>query len=67
MFKILIIKHVLFNNSLKNSIAIKKEFGRHHSFIIKKDGTLEAFDASKIIKAITKSASRVMYTFSKEE
>ncbi len=37
------------------------------SFIIKKDGTLEAFDASKIIKAITKSASRVMYTFSKEE
>lgn len=38
-----------------------------NSFIIKKDGTLEAFDASKIIKAITKSASRVMYTFSKEE
>lgn len=37
------------------------------SFIIKKDGTLEAFDSSKIIKAITKSASRVMYTFSKEE
>ena len=38
-----------------------------NSFIIKKDGTLEAFDSSKIIKAITKSASRVMYTFSKEE
>ena len=38
-----------------------------NSFIIKKDGTLEAFDASKIIKAITKSASRVMYTFTKEE
>lgn len=38
-----------------------------NSFIIKKDGTLEAFDPSKIIKAITKSASRVMYTFSKEE
>lgn len=36
-------------------------------FIIKKDGTLEAFDASKIIKAITKSANRVMYTFTKEE
>lgn len=36
-------------------------------FIIKKDGTLEVFDATKIIKAITKSASRVMYTFTKEE
>ncbi len=36
-------------------------------FIIKKDGTLEAFDPSKIIKAITKSANRVMYTFTKEE
>lgn len=35
--------------------------------IIKKDGTLEAFDANKIIKAITKSANRVMYTFTKEE
>ncbi len=36
-------------------------------FIIKKDGTLEAFDSTKIIKAITKSANRVMYTFTKEE
>lgn len=35
--------------------------------IIKKDGTLEPFDANKIIKAITKSASRVMYTFTREE
>lgn len=41
--------------------------GTENVFIIKKDGTLEAFDASKIIKAITKSASRVMYTFTKEE
>jgi ribonucleoside-triphosphate reductase len=38
-----------------------------NTFIIKKDGTLEAFDATKIIKAITKSANRVMYTFTKEE
>ena len=36
-------------------------------FIIKKDGTLESFDASKIVKAVTKSANRVMYTFTKEE
>lgn len=36
-------------------------------FIIKKDGTLESFDAAKIIKAVTKSANRVMYTFTKDE
>lgn len=36
-------------------------------FIIKKDGTLEAFDSKKIVSAITKSASRVMYTFTQEE
>jgi ribonucleoside-triphosphate reductase len=39
----------------------------NNTFIVKKDGTLEAFDSSKIIKAITKSANRVMYTFTKEE
>nr|WP_317357787.1 anaerobic ribonucleoside-triphosphate reductase [uncultured Tyzzerella sp.] len=31
--------------------------------VIKKDGTLENFDDKKIIKAITKSANRVMYRF----
>lgn len=36
-------------------------------FIIKKDGTLEAYDSRKIIAAITKSANRVMYTFTQEE
>lgn len=36
-------------------------------FIIKKDGTLEAFDATKIIAAITKSANRVMFTFTQEQ
>lgn len=35
--------------------------------IIKKDGTLENFDSSKIVAAITKSANRVMYTFKKDE
>lgn len=35
--------------------------------IIKKDGTLEAFDSTKIVAAITKSANRVMYTFTQEE
>ncbi len=36
-------------------------------FIIKKDGTLEAFDATKIIAAITKSANRVMFAFTQEQ
>ncbi len=35
--------------------------------IIKKDGTLEQFDSTKIVAAITKSANRVMYTFTQEE
>lgn len=35
--------------------------------IIKKDGTLEPFDSTKIVAAITKSANRVMYTFTQEE
>ncbi|MBR1442788.1 MAG: anaerobic ribonucleoside-triphosphate reductase [Firmicutes bacterium] len=35
--------------------------------IIKKDGTLENYDDSKIVAAITKSANRVMYKFSDEE
>ena len=30
--------------------------------VIKKDGTLEAFDGQKIVNAVTKSASRVMVT-----
>ncbi len=36
-------------------------------YIIKKDGTREAFNADKIIRAVNKSASRVMYQFSEEE
>ncbi len=36
-------------------------------YIIKKDNTLELYDNTKIIAAITKSASRVMYTFTQEE
>lgn len=35
--------------------------------VIKKDGTLEDFNEKKIIKAITKSANRVMYTFKDDE
>ncbi len=35
--------------------------------IIKKDGTSEDFDESKIIAAVTKSANRVMYEFKKSE
>lgn len=36
-------------------------------FIIKKDGTLEAFDSTKIVAAITKSANRVMFAFTQEQ
>ena len=35
--------------------------------VIKKDGTEENFDSSKIIKAITKSANRVLVSFTKED
>lgn len=35
--------------------------------IIKKDGTNQPFNIDKVIKAVTKSAERVMYTFSEEE
>lgn len=35
--------------------------------IIKKDGTLEPFDSSKITAAVTKSANRVMYKFKDDE
>ena len=35
--------------------------------VIKKDGTVEAFDGRKIVKAVTKSASRVMVTITESE
>ena len=36
-------------------------------FVLKKDGTIEAFDFGKIVKAVSKSASRVMVSFSDEQ
>ena len=36
-------------------------------YIIKKDGTKEGFDAQKIVRAVNKSAQRILYTFSDEE
>lgn len=36
-------------------------------FVVKKDGTKEEFDVQKIIRAVNKSASRIMYEFSQEE
>ena len=36
-------------------------------FVIKKDGTKEIFNVEKIIRAVNKSASRILYTFSEEE
>lgn len=35
--------------------------------VIKKDGTEQPFNIDKVIKAVTKSAERIMYTFSEEE
>lgn len=35
--------------------------------VIKKDGTLEAFDGQKIVNAVTKSASRVMVTLTDKQ
>jgi len=36
-------------------------------YVIKKDGTKEEFDVSKIKRAVNKSASRIMYHFTDEE
>ena len=36
-------------------------------YIIKKDGTREEFNAEKIVRAVNKSAGRVMYQFTDEE
>ena len=35
--------------------------------IIKKDGTREEFDVQKIIRAVNKSAGRILYQFTEEE
>ena len=35
--------------------------------ITKKDGTREPFDTAKIVRAVNKSARRILYTFSQEE
>lgn len=36
-------------------------------YIIKKDGTREPFNANKIVRAVNKSAGRILYTFTEEE
>ena len=36
-------------------------------YVIKKDGTKEPFDATKIVKAVNKSAKRILYSFTEEE
>ena len=36
-------------------------------YVIKKDGTKEEFNTEKIIKAVNKSAGRILYQFSDEE
>ena len=34
-------------------------------YVIKKDGTKEDFNIQKIVRAVNKSASRIMYDFKK--
>ena len=36
-------------------------------YVVKKDGTREVFDVQKIVKAVNKSAARILYKFSDEE
>ena len=36
-------------------------------YVIKKDGTREEFDPQKIVKAVNKSAARILYKFSDED
>ena len=36
-------------------------------YVIKKDGTKEEFNVDKIIAAVNKSASRIMYRFTENE
>lgn len=43
------------------------EVNHKQMYIIKKDGTKEEFNAQKIIIAVNKSASRILYKFSEEE
>lgn len=41
--------------------------GEAMMYVIKKDGTREKFDVQKIIRAVNKSASRIMYQFAEQE
>ena len=36
-------------------------------YVIKKDGTKEPFDAAKIVRAVNKSAKRILYAFTAAE
>ena len=36
-------------------------------YVVKKDGTKEDFDVQKIVRAVNKSASRIMYNFKENE
>ena len=36
-------------------------------YVIKKDGTREEFDPQKIVKAVNKSAARILYKFLHQE
>ena len=36
-------------------------------YVVKKDGTKEIFDVQKIVKAVNKSAARILYKFQDQE
>ncbi len=46
--------------------SVKKEI-EEMVYIIKKDGTREPFNADKIVRAVNKSAGRILYQFTDEE
>lgn len=71
IMKIVILKEVKVMSKKIISQKDAKEIARKNNManviIVKKDGTREPFDGSKIIIAVGKSASRILVKFTKEE
>ena len=53
--------------TVKNPTNSSKQERQGMIYVIKKDGTREEFDPQKIVKAVNKSAARILYKFSPEE
>ena len=71
IMKVMILKEVKVMSKKIISQKDAKEIARKNNManviIVKKDGTREPFDGSKIIIAVGKSASRILVKFTKEE